>query len=681
MNHIMSTRHNCAILVSNFEHAVPDSITQDEVVRKSRESKLGDGFCCWLDHMQGDMEIPVPEDGETFILTFWPNNPYNERRASQRKVTVEEYIAWAFHNIEKLQQKMGDDFIWCIGWETFNSHTWCNEDGSPLHLNSRNEGFDFYRKWVSSSLHTKHWRNSVKFGDARFNGRPSALEFLSQKNMQPQDFNIALGCQTACHAHYAFEAFPWLKTFWFEGGITSVNCQVGFCYARGASRQYDRKWIADISPFSYPYPLHEGTYYRDLGEWGRFEGGANNCSRLNFPKYAEYMTRLAGYSASLLQRCWLSGLMHGADYVFEEASSLSHFVKINHALQLTPHGQAAAKVAEFNRQLPEEFKILSPVKLLLDFNHGIEPAVQEKAWAHCPVEVSDFQILKFFDTAYPGHSKFPKDFPWKDQHEYGKMLLDKFDFRPYERKLLCNGRWPDIFDVHLNRSHNPDAYSEGDVILLLGQHALSRQDEKILLQLAERGAKIIFNTEHISADSELLLNEIKLSNNQSSSFLAFAAAGRRIMENSIYNITRVTGNWDSLYKNEFGFPILLKREIGKGVLYLCTVPYALNNDHSLLNCFVQFLDGVFQAAVPFSINGDKIQLIINKTNDGYLLTLINNEEKDWHGEIVGKRQNPISVGDIWNDTPMDWQCKGDDFSMEISVPRFDIRVIKINNPG
>ena len=63
------------------------------------------------------------------------------------------------------------------------------------------------------------------------------------------------------------------------------------------------------------------------------------------------------------------------------------------------------------------------------------------------------------------------------------------------------------------------------------------------------------------------------------------------------------------------------------------------------------------------------------------MTLINIEEKDWHGEIVGKRQNPISVGDIWNDMPVDWRWKGDDFSMEISVPRFDMRVIKINDSG
>ncbi|MCK5844411.1 MAG: hypothetical protein KAG97_06865, partial [Victivallales bacterium] len=288
------------ILLSNFEHAVPDSVSHEHLVSATRENKLGDGFCCWLDHMYGNLELPEPVEGEKYIVTFWPNNPYNERRAAQQKVEVEEYVEWAFDNILKLRDERGDDFIWCVGWEIFNAHGWCEKDGSLLVLNNRSEGFEFYKKWVATSLHTKHWRGSVKFGDAKNNTRPSALEFIAEKGFHPEDFNLALGCQTAHHAHYAFEAFPWLRAFWFEGGITSVNTQVGNCYARGAARQYDRKWIADISPYSYPYPIHKGNQYEDLGEWGKTEGGLKNKCRLNFPKYDKKMSRLAGYSDSAL---------------------------------------------------------------------------------------------------------------------------------------------------------------------------------------------------------------------------------------------------------------------------------------------------------------------------------------------------------------------------------------------
>ena len=44
------------ILLSSFEHAVPDSITQEEIIGATRSNKLGDGFCCWLDHMYGNMK-------------------------------------------------------------------------------------------------------------------------------------------------------------------------------------------------------------------------------------------------------------------------------------------------------------------------------------------------------------------------------------------------------------------------------------------------------------------------------------------------------------------------------------------------------------------------------------------------------------------------------------------------
>ncbi|MFC1461691.1 hypothetical protein ACFLQR_04155, partial [Verrucomicrobiota bacterium] len=188
-------------------------------------------------------------------------------------MSVNEFIELRFNQICDFQERLGERFYWCIGWETFQSGAWCDKNGNEPTFSTPREGFEFYKKWLTTNIQNLHWRNCLKFGEARFNKRPSLLEYLNSKGLGPEDFNLVAGDTIASRAHHAFEALSEIKAFWWECGHCMVCLQVGIPFVRGAARQYRKKWIADMSPYCGPYPLHEKEFYSDLGEWGGFEEG------------------------------------------------------------------------------------------------------------------------------------------------------------------------------------------------------------------------------------------------------------------------------------------------------------------------------------------------------------------------------------------------------------------------
>ncbi len=680
--------NKCIILLSNFEHAVPSGTTDEDIVRATREHRLGDGFCCWLCHMNGKMDLPVPAPGEHLVVAFWPNNPYYARRAEQRGLAVEEYIDWASGEIQTRQREMGDRFIWCLGWETFSSPEWCDEAGNSPRFQTRQDGFAFYKRWITTSIHTRHWRHAHKFGDDRLNGRPCALEWLAQEKMPRTDFRLAVGGQNApSHAHYAFEAVPELDTFWWECGIGVVNLQVGFAFVRGAARQYGRKWLADVSPFYYPYPLHPDEYYRELGEWGKTEEGVQGRCRLNFPKYTPERVRLAGYSDSLSLRCWLAAMMSGCDYLFEEASSLSHFVRVGERLELTPHGVAARRLADLNRRLPDRGKPLAPVALLLDFDHGLEPYASEKPWHFGESEEGDAQLFAFFNSVYPNHSQPPAP-PWRNLREYGDLLRAGFDFRPYERRVLCNSEWADLFDVYLSNAPEK-AFADSRLIVPLGRLSLTDAQQSQLVRLVEDGRDLVVAAGQLSQGSPLLAGlkpdaqasaDLVERLGGTSSFSVSPGGEWQACAPSRVQAVAASG-WDILLWNEAERPLLLKKRFGRGTVYFFTCRFGLDVNGRLHDRLMDLLRGLADGLLPFRVEGAPIQRILNRTNRGYLLTLINNGAEPWSGRIcVGAERLPSPV-EHWDNRLVAWEETPTGVSCSLDVPPFGIRILEVLDPA
>jgi len=668
----MSNYNQSYIFLSNFEHAVPYSITDKEIVRATRENKLGDGFCCWYDHIQETQDVPELKDNEILMVTFWPNNPYNERRAKQRNMSVNDFIEMRFRQICNLQKRYGDCFLWCIGWVIFQSRTWCDKRGLLPKFSTPQQGFDFYKKRLTTSLHNLGFRNALKFGEARFNNCSSTIEYLKKREIGLKDFNIVIGDTAASRAHHAFEALPDIKAFWWECGITSVCLQVGIPFVRGTIRQYKKKWIADVSSFSYPYPLHEDKYYDDLGEWGFFEGGLGKHARLNFPKYTPDMVRLGGYSPEMLLRVWLTALMGGCSFLFQEASSLSHFVKVNSKLKLTPVGKAAKKLVQFNRRI-NRGKPYTPVTLFLDQYHGIEPYSSPQPWGFMEITRSAHQVSAFFETAYPRHSQFPLPFPWKNLAEYGLMLRAGFDYRPYERHLLCPGRWPDIFDVTLTDAQR-SAFEDSKIIIALGPHNKNRVNEKMLRTLIEEGRTFVY-TAGLGMNLEFLPSENSLLDGERT-FECDCTTGRKYAVKP-YRVYRVKpDNWEVILTTGQSEPLLIRKSLGKGKIYLFTGECGLTTEGNMCTSLNHLLDQLITNVVPFKVHGEPIQWLVNHTDKGYLVMLINNSAKSWWGEVVWRGATIKDIHERWKEQSVVWQTTKSGAIVKLGVPCYESRILE-----
>lgn len=136
----------CRILLSNYETAVPSSISDTEIVSFFREQAVGDGFCCWLDHMRGTQDPPEPLAGEDLVVTFFPNNPYNPLRARQRDMSLQEHIDLRMTQMAGFLQTAGDRFHCCIGWETYQPGHWREPDGSEPDFRTPEQAFAFFTK-------------------------------------------------------------------------------------------------------------------------------------------------------------------------------------------------------------------------------------------------------------------------------------------------------------------------------------------------------------------------------------------------------------------------------------------------------------------------------------------------------------------------------------------------------
>lgn len=657
---------------------LPRGTSDAEIETRTREERFGDGFFRAFDFPSGASTPPSPREGEHLVVAFQPNDPYNGLRGEKHGVSADEYaergLAWTLRSCREL----GERFLWTIGWETFDPQHWCNDDGSAMRFSNRKAAFEFYRRWVRTSLHTKHWRNSLKFGEHRRHGRPCVIETLERRGLRLEDCRLALGSVCASHAHYALEVMPEAKAVWWECAISLLNLQVGFCFVRGAARQYGKRWVADVSPHCYPYPVHPDEYYANLGEWGELEGRKRGLvrPRLNLPKYTSEMVRLAGYTPEMLARCWFAALMSGADYLLEESSSVTHFVQRGNRLDLTPVGRLGARLADFNRRLEDRGRTQAPVALHLDFYHGVEPWLLEKPWGYCETEIGDAQITGFFKTAYPGHSEWPEAHPWRNDREHGDMLRSGFDFRPYERRVLCAGRWPDMFDVYLSNA-TPPAFADSKAILMLGGQRADASRQAILRTLVDHGRALVADIGQLERGGPL--SEGVVVGAETREHFALVDPSGKWMPEAPFTCHAVeaSADWEVALSTSEGVPALLRRRFGKGEVWLWTVPFGMDGGRQPLRAWVALLDRLFAPLLPFAFDGPPIQRIVNRTAKGWLVAMLNHSARPWQGFVRYRSEAPHRVRERWLDQPAVWSPVLDGADIRAAVPPFAFRAYEI----
>ena len=232
------------------------------------------------------------------------------------------------------------------------------------------------------------------------------------------------------HSHYEAYAGEWgACCIGLEVAENIAFTQSKFAFARGASRQWQRPWSVQVSPWFSGACTTSGPLRQEAG-------GARGLD--------------AGHSLSLYERLWLHGWFAGAALVTPENSIAIFFEKAAAPWTLTVHGRKASEVFQFMRAHDRGVPF-TPVAIVLDHLAGYN-GYMDKPWGILEPTDGDRQVRDLFD-----HQLFPGS--------------DHIHHRPDpanpESSYLRPTPYGEIFDVQLT-SASREMLASYPVILLAG---------------------------------------------------------------------------------------------------------------------------------------------------------------------------------------------------------------------
>jgi hypothetical protein len=260
------------------------------------------------------------------------------------------------------------------------------------------------------------------------------------------------------HSHYEAYAAEWgARCVGLEVGENIAFTQSKLAFARGASRQWQRPWSVQVSPWFAGACTTSGPLRQE-------GGGARGLD--------------AGHSLSFYERMWLHGWFAGAAMVTPENSMAIFFEPAPRSSVLTAHGRKAAEVFRFTRE-HERGVPWTPMAIVLDHLAGYN-AYMDKPWGILEPTVGDREIRDLFDhQLFPGsdHIHTPPD---KTNPEVSYL-------RPTP--------YGESFDVLLTTA-SPDVLSAYPVILLAGDIEFDPAFLDALTQALRHGSRVLMGVRH-----------------------------------------------------------------------------------------------------------------------------------------------------------------------------------------
>lgn len=263
------------------------------------------------------------------------------------------------------------------------------------------------------------------------------------------------------HSHYEAYAAEWgARCVGLEVGENIAFTQSKFAFARGASRQWQKPWSVQVSPWFNGACTTSGPL--------RTEGG--DARGLD-----------AGHSLSLYERLWLHAWFAGAAMVTPENSIATFFEKPEAPWTLTLHGRKAAEVFAFmqhhDRGVP-----YTPVAVVLDHLAGYN-AYMDKPWGVLNPTAGDREVRDLFDDQL---------FPGSDH-----IHTNPFPNNP-ELSYLRPTPYGEMFDVLLT-SVPPEVLPTYPVILLAGDIEFDPAFLGELEKSLRRGSRVLLSPRHREA--------------------------------------------------------------------------------------------------------------------------------------------------------------------------------------
>ncbi|MCF7975483.1 MAG: hypothetical protein K9N55_16820, partial [Phycisphaerae bacterium] len=260
------------------------------------------------------------------------------------------------------------------------------------------------------------------------------------------------------HSHYEAYAAEWgTRCIGLEVGENIAFTQSKLAFARGASRQWQKPWSVQVSPW--------------------FSGACTTRGPLRL-QGQDARGLDAGHSLSFYERMWLHAWFAGAAMVTPENSIAIFFEAPRAPWTLTSHGRKAAEVFAV-MQAHDRGVPYTPVAIVLDHLAGYN-GYMDKPWGILPPTAGDREVRDLFDAQL---------FPSSDH-----IHANPFPHNP-ELSYLRPTPYGEMFDVLLT-SVPPEILPSYPVILLTGDIEF---DDAFLSELEKslrRGSRVLMSPRH-----------------------------------------------------------------------------------------------------------------------------------------------------------------------------------------
>jgi len=434
-----------------------------------------------------------------------------------------------------------------------------------------------------------------------------------------------------------------------------------FTFIRGAGKQYSLLWFAGIAV----YDRWGAKVYEEEAEEEGSRKGPNK-----------------GPSISLLKRLWYVSYMYGSSLIGQGSyffTKKGKYIKDEKGmLKLSPIGEMNIKEVEWSREHSERGVQYTPVALLFDFFTGWVPPRHLYSqrvylvWGNMHYTKGDHQIDVFYREVFPGY---------EDSGYYHN-----------ERGYLTPTPYGDIFDVLL--SNTPSfVLNRYNLVILLGEIKLKGELLNKVKDFVENGGSLILSACQVGeAGSDFTGVEVTKEYKEAKKSYNLID-GKEFEEDYFYQIVKVKSA-EVLAVNEDKYPLITQKKYGKGKIIVITPEYGLGKEikydmpivseednplppkYKLLKIVKHLIFPYIRSFNLVDIEGESIQYITNLTKEKnkLILTLCNNEDKVWKGEIKVKGSKMKKAKEWMSDEQV---AVNKDGTLEVEVPSLDLKIFEI----
>ena len=545
-----------------------------------------------------------------------------------------------------LNGELRDQFIGWISGESIG-HVWNGGDVAAMKLTSamsRRELLEAYRVFYTRAL-DKKW---------------STLFHTPTGPM----WNKLIAAQATSSTAYAHALGRWgEKLIGMETAAVQPSVAMRIAFNRGAARQYG-------GTFFYYHAPNFGDTATTFTRVQNFAGpehffhtryGATMGPSLAWYRKSYYLYYMAGASAIYLEQ--------GHDQFFKPAPG-------EHPFQLNPLGRITSEFMGFAERHKERGTPYTPVAFLLDPAHGWDMTdYPQWAFGVSPPDRQDRALRELFGAAY-----YPAP-------------VTEGEPATADRQFYVNGIFGDIFDVLVASDERREAIDSYRAVVAGGRIAWTPAWTENLKRYVRKGGVLVLNSAQIKGLPEDLLGVRPLNSTAESddANCLLPNESETNLRGGVYAYERIERRGaEVLMQTATGDPLVTSFKLGSGRVIFCAVPDLLGLDERLTPAAAHLFAHLFAEATPVRVAGD-IQRLINRTERGWLVTLINNRGvfKPQQGLPQVDRSASVEVTlslrgkaigqarELTLDAPLEVGRAANESAVKVIVPPGDVKIVEL----